>query len=165
MPKPKIPKVTLEQIEDAFFCGMLVGYASRVTPSTIRSLPGSNIISYQKGDFLLQDMYFTNPNSDSSAGQTMIWHKKDLVWTMHYGGYYSGAVIPFLQQVLHQTYLLRCFHGGRGRELVHGTNLIYRNKVESNGFGSFHGREEIISSSFNQIFGTHWYHGMSLLNH
>ena len=157
----------VQAAQSVFLEAMCFGYAMDgtsgrpVEKSTIVELPGSKVITTDLVDWKVVDCYFTNPSSDKSAGQTMIWHKNVPVWTMSYGGSYPKVVIPFLKKCLGRAYLEERFYGGRGPEFMEDEPFTYVNRFHGT-FTSFKGEERIYDKS-GARFGHHWYHGMSLL--
>ena len=157
----------IQTAQMVFFEAMLRGYAKGgtggrvVEKSTIVELPGSKVIVTDLMGWRAVDCYFTNPNSDKSAGQTTIWYQDIPVWTMCYGGSYPKVVIPFLKKCLGQAYGEEQFYGGRGPEFMEEEPFTYVNRFHGT-FTSFKGEERIYDKS-GARFGHHWYHGMSLL--
>ena len=154
----------IKRIEAFFFEAMQEGWATPAKKMPIAGLPGAKSIPFKKGDLSLLDYYLVNPDNQSSYGTTVIWLAEKPVWVMHYGGFYSKSVIPFLKRALQHTYSRTNFIGGRGPEEYRevGNNLIYQNKPNYTefGFACFSGREVVFSTEdLNATLGEHRYFG------
>lgn len=158
-----------KQVEAFFFRAMQAGYAQvGRTTAPVAEMPSSKSIPFREGDWYLLDVWFTNRESGKSAGTTQIWYKGQLVWFMHYWGYYEERAVPFLKSALRQQYGYEAFCGGRGPRITRYRTgdeyLIYRNQPESNDFGDFHGSEEIMDASGGiEVLGYHEYMGRMLV--
>ena len=153
------------EVQDAFLAAMANGYAQGAPKTFIPGLPGSHAVHFEHGDFKVMDVYFTNPDSDRSAGHTTIWHDNVPVWTMSYGGEYPEIVVPFLKECLHKAYVVdRQFYGGRGPHFMRSDRFAYVNRIRNNNwFPNFEGEESIFDLNEEHRCGYHWYKGMSLL--
>lgn len=159
---------SVDQIPSVFFAAMKNGYVGGASQSTICELPGSKVIRFMWNDFEVVDCYFVIPNSDYSFGATTIYYKGNAVWVMQYRGQYPKDVIPFLKRSLRQTYEKSEFVGGRGPEDYtedDDSGLRYFNKVVSNNWRNFNGREEICcdQGQGSNLKGWHEYVGLLLI--
>ncbi len=153
----------LDEIQRVFFKGMAEGWAQNMEKVAVPGLPGYKKITHVFGDYEVTDCYCVNQSSKKSTGFTTIAFQNDPVWVMHYGGWYPKHVIPFLKTCLQKAYVdEKCFHGGRGPELVLGEQFKYVNWIGRNHFHDFEGEEKVIDLDDNEL-GSHWYRGMSLL--
>lgn len=161
------PEKTEALLREFFFESMQRGYIFSPPKVPIDGLPGSKGIRYEQGDLLFVDFWFVNPSSEFSYGMTVISCAGRPVWAMHYGGWYSARVIPFLKRALARNYDQGIFQGGRGPRNLEGEDhtLQYLNKVEQDGFADFRGCERIIAASeqtgapFGSVLGEHRYFG------
>lgn len=161
------PEKTEALLREFFFESMKRGYVFSPPKTPIPGMPGSKSIRYEQGDLLLVDFWFVTPSSGSSHGMTVISCAGRPMWTMHYGGWYSEQVIPFLKRALAWNYDRGIFMGGRGPKNLEGEDhtLQYLNKVEQDGFTDFRGHEQIIAISdqtgvpAGTVLGEHRYFG------
>ncbi|MEK7512677.1 MAG: DUF5680 domain-containing protein [Patescibacteria group bacterium] len=144
---------------------MLEGWANpNVKKESIPRLPGSKAIFFKQDGFTVLDCYFKN--GIQSMGDTIIWHKKEPVWKMSYGGSYSPEVIPFLKEALLKAYRERSFVGGRGPSFFEGEGYVYVNQMLRNDFTSFLGEERVYSrQEAGKVVGHHAYWGRILDQH
>ena len=142
--RPQIRNILLGA-ERVFFRAMLDGYVGGESQksSIIKTSDGYTTIRFFDGDYQVVDRYCVTPHSDCSAGTTTIFFKNEPVWWMSYHGSYPAEVIPFLKDVLLETYKGRLFIGGRGLRCLSNGTLEYLNNVRTESFNSFSGREEI----------------------
>ena len=155
-------KPDIKEVKEVFFMAMLAGWAKQsIQKRSIADLSGSKVIPFTHGDFLVKDCYFVTPHSTMSTGFTMIWHLDHLIWAMYYGGTYAKPAVPFLKQCLRETYERRCFIGGRGPLFRRGPDYNYVNTPSPNDFENFAGTEHIFDNN-DQMFGSHWYRGMTM---
>lgn len=157
----------LSQVRAVFFKAMKAGYALEGVSKATDMFGYKEIRHGDGGDLLVVDRWYTNPESERSAGTTTISYKGKPVWIMHYGGQYSKECIPFLKQALRSQYMMDKWNGGRGPsvQVCQDSGLIYRNKTEINSFTRFKGHEVILASQgrSTRSLGHHDYWGMSLL--
>ena len=157
----------VEQLERAFLEGMVVGYVVGGTPTDTPDLPGwKQIITKVIGTpaFELRDAWTTN--GDYSSGFTTLSLDGEVLWIMHYGGYYEQDAHAFLKTALHEQYFNGgIFNGGRGPDVFETEDMLYINDVKQPEFIHFHGKEQIVGrkNGKGHIFGQHWYHGQALI--
>lgn len=154
----------LKETKSFFFRAMREGYAKegqvKVTPP---DFPGCKVITFEEGDFKLEDRYFVTGYSNKSYGTTTIWYKGQIVWMMQYLGEYKEDAIPFLKEVLIAAYTIDQFVGGRGPMDYRRGTLSYVN-TGAGGFERFEGKEEIWDmAQHGKSLGWHEYHGMALI--
>jgi hypothetical protein len=149
-----------EDIQRTFFAAMRAGYTGGASKTHILGLPGSKVIVFEQGQWLVKDIYFTHRRSDYSSGMTVITCGGEPVWTMSYQGYYEKDVIPFLKRALAASYDKEEWSAGRGPKLFFDDRLTYRNEIGKAHFNRFWGREEISNSATNRVRGYHDYHGV-----
>ena len=153
----------LKKAKEVFFEAMMHGYANPEAKKTsLKGLPKSKVITFEKDDFIVTDLYFTHPESDASSGITIIHHQNEPIWVMHYGGWYKKEAISFLKEVLYTAYKKEYFAGGRGINPSQSDSFLYLNRIERDSFSDFNGREEIYDGS-GTLLGFHEYFGGSLL--
>jgi hypothetical protein len=156
----------LDEIQEVFMLGMAHGYAASSKKTKIRQLPNVKCIPFAHGRFTMLDMYVANGDSGNSTGTTTIWCKDIPVWTMHYGGNYPKAVLPFLKRTLLQAYTSeKRFYRGRGPIYFHtedSNSMFYINDIEhgKERIDDFAGEEKIFVDG--KVAGRHWYRGMFL---
>ncbi|MDD4761455.1 MAG: DUF5680 domain-containing protein [Candidatus Pacebacteria bacterium] len=155
----------LEGAKEVFFKAMLAGYAGegREKTTKAKSSDGYTTIEYSDGDFRVVDRYCTTPDSDFSAGTTVIFFENKPVWWMAYAGSYPAEVIGFLKEILRENYENGIFNGGRGLGVKRGENFIYINEVKDCDFSLFNGMEIIIYSKTEKKLGFHRYFGSALI--
>src|SRR3989344_4828798 len=95
---------TDHQLLGVFRSFMQAGYAKSPPKTTVKELPGSKLITFEQGDFLATDLYFTNPDSIFSNGTTMIYCERKPAWFMSYWGWYDKHDISFLKEALRKNY-------------------------------------------------------------
>ena len=158
------PTTFAKTIEGIFFKSAQAGYVGSTIKTTIPALPGSKVISFEEGEWLVRDVYFVNNLSGMSFGTTTIWNSGRPVWYMNYNGWYQEDAIQFLKEVLFMAYVAQYFNGGRGPEEMRDENrrMVYQNHLTVNEFRHFSGVEEIWD--FDQkLLGTHRYEGRLLI--
>jgi hypothetical protein len=152
----------LALLKKVFFAGMLEGFAGEAKrPSTIRQLPGSQLITLKVKDVIFTDCWHTSPLSNMSFG-TIILGRPDPVWMMQYWGMYPDRVIPLLKDALQRAHLDQRFVGGRGPLTYQNGDYIYVNTPTTNDFESFAGKEVIVHVDSGSLVGWHEYRGMML---
>ncbi|HUD03169.1 MAG TPA: DUF5680 domain-containing protein [Candidatus Paceibacterota bacterium] len=157
-----LARPTSDEVQQVFFAAMRAGYAGDAPEkTTISELPGSKVITYQDGPWLVRDVYFIHSESDSSSGMTLIYYNGQPAWTMQYQGWYVKEVIPFLKRALAVKYRVGNWFGGRGPASYTEYNFTYRNVVKRNSFTRFLGHEDICEKSTGRMLGYHTYQGMS----
>jgi len=162
--------IDIEKVRKFFFKAMVVGWVADGEEDRSNSIPGLKEIHYCDGSLQLVDSFVVNSDAGKSAGQTMIFRlEKDMsprpLWYMSYGGRYEKRAIPFLKQVLKDSYKEKLFHGCRGPQFVDGSDMSYHNELtgETTTFSQFGGREKIVEHRTNRMLGYHQYYGMSLM--
>lgn len=165
-----------KEAQAVFFIAMRVGYAGglgRSQKTTISSIPGSKSIVWESMDgyWKVADTYVVTPDSHASTGMTVIAFEGKPVWTMHYGGYYHEAVIPFLKRCLAEAYENDVFFGGRGGAYRKDGDYTYFNNLrDGSTFVEFSGEEFIVNADTSEvlgkpaILGKHWYRGGMLFD-
>lgn len=159
-------------LQSFFFEGALHGWAGgndhRSVPVTegVPGMEGWMEISYEnQGRFpgyQFFDRWGQNQDTGVPSGHLCITHSGITVWCMYVGGgHYDPDVLPYLRQVLKETYQGELFFGGRGyRELREG-RLLYTNQFTGD-FSQFSGQEKIeymdrdgrkTQSGFHHYFG------------
>lgn len=123
--------------------------------------------------FVVVDRWFSGPGSDFSFGTTTVAFQDDdnVVWGMVYWGSFKAESLPFLRQILAETYRNQEFVGGRGPEVYrsHDGAMLYHNLLDPNkeDFEFFSGQEVLQTSQKSEggpiVLGSHHYAGMSLL--
>jgi len=156
------------QLEAAFFEAMRQGYAtdSKANRTPI-DLPGAKMIRIPVGDLVVTDLWQVTEHSVRSFGTTTISLGNDLLWMMHYWGWYQESAISLLKKALAIEYTKslehpRTFLGCRGPRVFwdSANPWVYINVPrDQSDFGDFAGREEIIFTPANSSLGWHRYHG------
>jgi len=160
MPTADVQLPTAEDIKRTFLAAMRAGYASDAPKkTTIVELPGSKVITFEDGPWVVKDVYFVSPGSTFSSGMTIIYYNCHVVWTMQYQGSYPENIIPFLKRALAANYNKNEWCGGRGPAHYGEGELVYLNTRAYN-FEKFEGREEISRSPGGQLLGFHTYQGI-----
>ena len=162
MPRPA-------DVQEVFFDAMNGGYTGGGKETAIQELPGSKLIRFEKGYYLVTDCWFTTEGSDNSWGFTQIYHKGQPIWVMTYGGFYPSLAIPFLKQALAETYKAREFQGCRGPRRYEGDGLSYTNEWHGHlivgrdrPFARFEGKEYIHHDGV--LVGTYTYDATQLVH-
>ena len=163
-------KIVVDVAQTVFFEAMLRGWAGGVRAVDAVGEPGYKQIVYKTGEFRVVDCYGVSSSTGKSAGTTKIWFRDHPVWFMGYGGFYRKEDIPFLKDVLVETYKNGLFRGGRGFSECRGVagrgeGLFYTNDVNVNSsFLDFRGKERITSITEARLVGHHEYWGMALID-
>lgn len=168
----------LEGAKEAFFLAMLDGYAggeNRLSTKITSNNGYTKTVTFVHGDYIVKDEWHTNPESDHSAGTTLISYQDKPIWWMSYGDHYPEGAIPFLKSAMAKAYEQKLFLGGRGptkviapKYKINDLNfyLVYKNDW-SGDFQSFKGHEKIFQNPRigydPELIGHHQYFGMSLL--
>jgi ribosomal protein L37AE/L43A len=75
LPVAAVARPTTDEIKEVFFKAMCAGYAGDGSEkTTISELPGSKVITFKEGLWLVTDVYFVSPGSNFSHGTTAIYH-------------------------------------------------------------------------------------------
>lgn len=156
-----------KEAKQAFFKLMLAGFATDAKSSLVPRFQhdlGTNRTIWQDDNtgWLGIDEWRTSPRGDGSNDTTSLYHRKDLLWEMQYGGAYPKQAIPFLQKALLQAYTKHIWLGGRGLEGSLGGGYVYYNNPHPDShFSKFNGQEYIIRTvdGKQEYVGTHTYHG------
>lgn len=153
---------TPAEVQEVFFAAMRAGYAGAgKNKTTMGQFPGSKIISYELGPWLVRDMYFVGKKGHSS-GTTMIFHDGQLVWSMAYQGHYPEETIPTLKAALAENYKNSVWLGGRGPATFSGGGFVYSNLTSPDApIKAFRGREQV-ADSLGEVVGHHVFHGIYL---
>jgi hypothetical protein len=167
------PEDYTKHLEAIFFRGALSGWAGGYDGLPLQDsarLPGQEdwkeVVYQDRSGYTFFDRWGTDPQSKKPSGHLLIMHGQTPVWTMWVGGgEYEMEVLPFLQQVLRETYVSELFLGGRGLRELRIDNLLYTNTFEGN-FTRFRGQEKveyIEASGKKHLAGFHDYWGGSLV--
>ncbi len=155
-------QLNVGEIEQIFFMAMRAGYAAEdAVETSLPGMPGSKVIEYRQGGYLVKDCWFVIPDSPYSFGQTIIWQNSIPVWQMNYMGYYKKVAIPFLKRALRENYERGIFHGGRGPKHFQSGEIEYYNNADASGFERFFGKESIYRNHVTAL-GWHQYQGSIL---
>lgn len=172
----------LEDAQEVFFLAMIDGYAGgqnrKSTTSKTNNGFTTTVVFCDKEnypDYVVEDKWHTNPNSNKSFGSTLITFGGTPIWSMSYGGWYNPRAVSFLKMVLADNYDERIFSGGRGpirRQDTaklgrKSTTLVYENDW-TGVFGGFRGEEwvyKVGKKSFDQnvTLGHHHFFGSSII--
>lgn len=151
-----------DEVRDVYCEALLAGYAGNtpgVSKATVPDQPGTKVIRYDAGPFLVVDEYKVVLPGQWSFGTTTIWMSGEIVWFMQYHGAYLPEVIPFLKAAL-RAGCQGDWYGGRGPYLFQQDGLTYMNQISSvDHFRDFSGREQILDSR-GAIAGWHEYRGL-----
>jgi len=121
--------------------------------------PGWEKDRYLDGLIQIIDIWGPRPDiAGVTTGITTLYYDQIPFWQMKYDGAYSADALPFLKEVLKQTYGWRSFCGGRGMAMETGA-LRYDNEWTSNSFSRFAGKEQIRERATNHLLGSHTYSG------
>ena len=156
------------EVREVFFAAMLAGYAADAPKVGVTELPRAKMVVFARGDYVVNDFYFTAEGSRYSSGMTVIRHKGQPVWTLQYQGWYELKAIPFLKRALRCTYEQSIFRGGRGPKMFRQGAYSYQNHVEEfrETFRHFVGREQVSRYEEGEglkVAGWHEYQGMLYL--
>jgi len=111
-------------IEKCFFEGMRRGWASGAPAKA--NFPFNGAKGYEFHPLIvgeldrhlhymtLFDYFFTNQESRTSYGTTVILYLGNPVWVMNYGGWYRKEAVPIVKKALMAAYKENLFCGGRG---------------------------------------------------
>lgn len=172
----------LEGAKEVFFAAMLDGYAGGENRKSVKTLFHNGYTKKvafcdpeNHNGYVVIDEWHTNPDSDRSAGTTLITFLGDPVWWMSYDGEYLEGAIEFLKRALKKAYERKLFLGGRGlasvlseRFSLNGLTfkLGYKN-VWDGDFQSFSGTEKIFQHPLAgydpEPIGYHRYCGQALI--
>lgn len=152
-----------EDLVNVFFDSQLAGYAGKPRKTTVKALPCSKLIVWERAMWRVTDVYFTTPVSTSSGGMTTIYYDGVPVWLMQYMGRFDEAAIPTLKKALRKSYAERHeFNGGRGIDCFVDGNFTYLNQeARGNNFNKFSGIEYIRDID-GEDCGYHRYQGGTL---
>ncbi len=157
----------IEDVQRAFLAAMAGGYAASAEPSPIdHCMPGwkQNWTTISgTPQFIVSDSWFSN-SEDYSSGITTIACQNEIIWAMHYGGWYKPEARQILKEALSLAYFIeRKFNGGRGPDVFtrKGERILYHNNVERAEFNNFSGNEGVVGevNGIPTNLGYHWYHG------
>ncbi len=152
-----------EQVFRHFIDAMQAGYAKSPSKGTIKEMPGSKTIEYEKDGFRLLDAYLVTPQSSFSGGMTTEWFHDIPVWMMQYFGSYDDDAIPCLKAALKMNYEQRLFFGGRGPEFFTLDGYTYVNNVTENDFFGRSSGEERIFGPTGKLAGWHRHQSLYLV--
>jgi hypothetical protein len=143
---------------------MNAGYASDSKKGTLPGLPGSKLLTHDRGRWGVVDVYIVTRLSSQSGGTTIISYDGVPVWMMQYFGWYKPVAIPCLKAALKRAYGEEKFYAGRGPLSFEYEGFLYRNWVKmdmhfQNEFHtSFRGSEDIHDKE-GVLWGMHRFHG------
>lgn len=150
---------TPAEVQEVFFTAMRAGYAAGAEKTTMAQFPGSKIISYVDGLWLVRDTWFAGKRGHSS-GMTTIFYDGHPVWNMAYQGQYSEEAISTLKAALAENYRGKIWLGGRGPATFSRDGFVYSNMTSPDAlFTGFRGSEQIASIR-GGVVGYHIFHGI-----
>lgn len=162
----------LEETKEVFFLGARSGWASGNDGQLLSSKEGSpgmedwrytvwhDPIGFQ--GYCYTDRWGRDPDSGKPSGQIVITHWSIPVWVMWYGGNsYPKETLPFLRDMLMDSYRSDRFVGGRGPVEYFG-EFAYLNDFTGD-FDRFTGTECIAKRITHDRLGSHSYWGGSLV--
>jgi hypothetical protein len=150
--------LNVHDLHDAFFMGMLNGYAGNGVKGSIPEL-SAKVTTWKEGHYTLVDHWHTTKLSRKSFGTTTISFDANIVWKMQYWGEYKDEVIPFLKEALAYAYSKGLFIGGRGPYRFEKNGLLYVNVPIVDGLEDFRGKETVVNEA-GHVQGWHEYCGM-----
>ena len=95
---------------EVFFDANLDGFAGGMNRRSVKTVTpeGKTIITFDGGNYMVIDEYWTTPQSYYSSGNTTILFRTNgewsAIWSMSYRGWYAKEVIPFLKRSLLESY-------------------------------------------------------------
>ncbi len=117
---------SLKDLQDFFFDSAASGYAGDGPKVDFPHEPGFMGYRIERGVYRYEDKYCVN--GIFSCGRSLIWHKGQPIWFMHYSGFsQSEDASRLVKKSLRAAYAKRLFLGGRGVQELREGRLAYQN--------------------------------------